>query len=321
MTFLSQYGLFFLQTLTLVIAILLTTAGIIALSSKQKSEGGINITKLNEAFEKQKQTMLEKTLSKKAFKAHLKDQKKQTKSKETDDKPHLYVIDFIGDIKASAVENLRKEITMVLSVAKPTDEVLVNIESGGGTVNSYGLGASQLQRILDQNIPLTVSVDKIAASGGYLMACVANKVLAAPFAIIGSIGVVAQMPNFHRLLKKHDIDFELLTAGEYKRTLTMFGENTDKAREKFGEDLDNIHHVFKDHIADHRQQVNMEKVATGEYWLAKDASNLELIDELSTSDEYIINKIQTHNVLKIEQKTKQSLMAKLLQPAAQILNF
>ncbi len=321
MTFLSQYGLFFLQTFTLVIAILLTLAGILSLTSKNKNEASVKITVLNDSFAKQKETMLEQTLSKKAYKAHVKEAKKQKKTISDKTESRLFVIDFVGDIKASAVENLRKEITMVLSVAKKTDEVLVNLESGGGTVNSYGLGASQLQRIRTHNIPLTVSVDKIAASGGYLMACVANKVLAAPFAIIGSIGVVAQMPNFHRLLRKHDIDFELLTAGEYKRTLTMFGENTDKAREKFGEDLENIHHVFKDHISDHRANVDMDKVATGEYWLAKDASNLQLIDDLTTSDEYINNKIETHKVLKIEQKSKLSLMAKLLKPAAHFLNF
>ncbi len=271
--------------------------------------------------QKKKKKMLEHTLDKKALKLHIKEQKKQDKKIEITSKPRLFVIDFIGDIKASAVDNLRKEITMILSVATHDDEILVTLESGGGTVNSYGLGASQLQRILSHNIPLTVSVDKIAASGGYLMACVANKVLAAPFAIIGSIGVVAQMPNFHRLLKKHNIDFELLTAGEYKRTLTMFGENTDKAREKFGNELENIHHVFKDHISKHRKQVSMEKVATGEYWLAKEAFELKLVDKLTTSDEYINQKIQSHKVLRIEHKTKPSFMAKLLKPAANILNF
>lgn len=321
MTFLSQYGLFFLQTFTLVVAILLTLAGTLALTSKNKNGDSVKITSLNEAYVTQKEKMLEQTLSKKAYKAHLKQVKKQNKDTDSQNNPRLFVIDFVGDIKASAVENLRKEITMALSVATPDDEILVNLESGGGTVNSYGLGASQLERIITHNIPLTVSVDKIAASGGYLMACVANKVLAAPFAIIGSIGVVAQMPNFHRLLKKHDVDFELLTAGEYKRTLTMFGENTDKAREKFGEDLENIHHIFKDHIAQHRSNINMDEVATGEYWLAKDASNLNLIDELTTSDEYINQKMDSHQVLKIEHKTKSSLMAKLLKPAAHILNF
>ena len=109
---------------------------------------------------------------------------------------------------------------------------------------AYGLAASQMQRIRDKKLKLTVCVDKVAASGGYMMAVVADKIIAAPFAVLGSIGVLAQVPNFHRLLKKHDVDFEMLTAGKYKRTLTMFGENTDKGREKFQEDIEDTHVLF-----------------------------------------------------------------------------
>lgn len=318
MTFLSNYGLFFLQTLTLVIAILATFAGIIALSTKNKNSSSLSITEINHDLEKQKNLMLEKTLDKKAFKLYQKQQKKQQKAVQTD-KPRLFIIDFVGDIKATAVDGLRKEITAILSVATDKDEVLVKIESAGGTVNSYGLGASQLQRITSKGLPLTVCVDKVAASGGYLMASVANKILAAPFAFIGSIGVVAQLPNFNRWLKKHDIDVELLTAGEYKRTLTMFGENTEQAREKFSEDLDNVHHIFKEHVSEHRKQTVIEKVATGEHWLAKEAFDLNLVDKLITSDEYIIDKAKDFKVLQVAYKTKTSMMAKVLRPVANML--
>ncbi|MCL4120182.1 UNVERIFIED_CONTAM: hypothetical protein GTU68_040926, partial [Idotea baltica] len=177
---------------------------------------------------------------------------------------HTFVIDFDGDIKASATENLRHEVTAILARATTNDEVVLRLESGGGMVHSYGLASSQLARIRDANIPLTICIDKVAASGGYMMACIAHKIIAAPFAILGSIGVVAQLPNIHRLLKKHNIDFEILTAGEYKRTLTMLGENTDKGREKFKEDLETTHHLFKDFVSLHRPQLNITEIATGE---------------------------------------------------------
>lgn len=223
-------------------------------------------------------------------------------------------------MKATQVEQLREEVTAILCVAKPEDEVLVRLDSPGGVVNSYGLAASQLQRIRDKNIPLTVSIDKMAASGGYLMACVANKIVAAPFAIIGSIGVVAQIPNFHRWLKKHDIDVELLTAGEYKRTLTLFGETTDKGRKKFQEDLEKIHLAFRNYIAVNRHNLDMDKIATGEHWLATDALDLKLVDQLATSDEYLIGKMTTYKAFKLTIPQKTSLANKLLKPAMRLMH-
>ena len=197
------------------------------------------------------------------------------------------MINFKGDIKASEVESLREEITSILTVVKTSDEVVLILESSGGTVHGYGLAASQLKRIRDREISLTVAVDKIAASGGYMMACVANKIIAAPFAIIGSVGVLAQLPNFHRLMKKYNIDYEQLSAGEYKRTLTLFGENDDKDREKFQEELEDTHELFKEFIKDNREQVDIDKIATGEHWYGKRALDLQLVDELITSDDYL----------------------------------
>jgi serine protease SohB len=252
-------------------------------------------------------------LNKKAFKLWQKAQKQEEKAQEKNptEKKHVYVIDFVGDIRASAVENLREEITAILSIATPKDEVIVRLESPGGMVNTYGLAASQLQRIRDKHIPLTVIVDKVAASGGYLMACVAHKILAAPFAIIGSIGVVAQLPNFHRLLKKKEIDYELITAGEYKRTLTMFGENTDKAREKFQEQIQDIHDHFKQFIHKNRGIVNLPEVATGEYWLASKALELKLVDELTTSDDYLLTQSHTADIYHVQYCVKKSVGSRL----------
>lgn len=308
MDFLAQYGLFVLKAFTLVVALLILTAGIFSLSRKPKPK--LEIRSLNKEYDEVKHQMQKEIIGKKLA-------KKKKKKKE---KPSLFVLDFDGDMKASQVETLRDEITAVLTIAKPTDKILIRLDSPGGVVNSYGLAASQLHRIRDQNIPLIVCIDKVAASGGYLMACVANEIIAAPFAIIGSIGVVAQIPNFHRWLKKNNVDVELLTAGEYKRTLTIFSENTEKGRQKFVEDLEQIHQRFKEYVLSNRQQLDIDKVSTGEHWLAKDAFDLKLVDALKTSDEYLNENMDAFNCFKIAIHGKQSLIAKLLKPGIKLLH-
>lgn len=240
-----------------------------------------------------------------AFKKSAKDDK-ATKHDKT-----LFVLDYSGDIKASATDKLREEISAVISVAKTGDEVLVRLESAGGQVHGYGLAAAQLARLKDAGIFLTVAVDKVAASGGYMMACVADRLIAAPFAIIGSIGVVSQMPNFHDFLKKHDIDIELFTAGEYKRTVTMFGKNDDEDRAKYQSELNRIHELFKDHIKHYRPTLDVEKVATGEFWFATDALTLGLIDEKGTSDSYLLQKMQDMNALHLHSRQKMTTLEKL----------
>jgi len=309
--FISQYGLFLLKCITLVIAILLLVAGLFSIGRKPKPR--LEIVSLNEQYEHLTDLMNKEILG-------TKPQKKKKNKKNKIKKPILYVIDFNGDIKASQVEQLRDEVTAILSVAKTNDEVLVKIDSPGGAVNGYGLAASQLQRIRDQNIPLTVSIDKVAASGGYLMACVANTIIAAPFAIIGSIGVVAQIPNFHRWLKKNNIDMELLTAGEYKRTLTLFGENTEKGREKFQQDLEKIHAAFRNYVLVNRSQLDIDKVATGEHWLATDAFDLKLVDKLLTSDDYLVQKMADYQAFKLIIQPKSSLVNKLLKPPMKLMH-
>jgi serine protease SohB len=308
MDFLAHYGLFALESFTIVIAVLLLVAGIFSISHNPKQK--LTITSLNKDFDEIKHLMHKEVLGKRL---------KKTK-KDKNVKPSLFVLDFIGDIKATQVDQLREEISAILTLATPKDEVVLRLESPGGSVNGYGLAASQLQRLRDKQIPLTICIDKIATSGGYLMACLGHQIIAAPFAIIGSIGVVAQMPNFHRLLKKHDIDVELLTAGEYKRTLTLFGENTDKGRKKFQEDLERIHLNFKDYVLANREQLNIDDVSTGEHWLAKDALTLRLVDSLQTSDDYINTKMSAFNVFNITIHAKQTLLAKILKPSMKLLH-
>ncbi|KJV45664.1 protease SohB [Acinetobacter indicus] len=231
----------------------------------------------------------------------------------------IYVLDFKGDMAASAVENLREEITLILATAKAgRDRVVVRLESPGGMVHVYGLAAAQLVRLRDAGFHLTICVDKVAASGGYMMACIANEIISAPFAIVGSIGVVAQVPNFNRLLKQHNIDFELYTAGQYKRTVTMFGENTEEGKAKFEEELQQTHSLFKHFVEKYRPQLNVEKVATGEHWYGQDASDLNLVDKLQTSDEYLLGLLPQHDVYVIETRRKPTLGEKLGLQAAQV---
>jgi serine protease SohB len=223
----------------------------------------------------------------------------------------IYVLDFDGDVAAEEVSSLREEITTVLSIAEPCDEIILKLESPGGMVHAYGLAASQLQRIKDAKIPLTICVDKVAASGGYMMACLADKLVAAPFAIIGSIGVVVQLPNFHKILKKNEVDYEVISAGEYKRTLSTFGEITDKGRAKVQEDVENIHEIFKQWVKSHRPIVDVSRVATGETWVGMQAKERYLVDELNTSDDVLVRACKDADVFEVNYKFKQTLQDKL----------
>lgn len=333
MEFFANYGLFLAKTITALIAIGLLLSLIANAKQKMRDtseRGHIEITKLNQQYEQVSEAMMLAVLDESEQKAMLKqrqkEKKKQAKASKkeakknsvqaqdnagAEQKNRVFVIKFDGNISASAVTNLREEISAVLSQATSDDEVVVKLESAGGMVHSYGLASSQLDRLRKENIPLTVCVDKVAASGGYMMACVADKILAAPFAIVGSIGVVAQMPNFNKLLKKHDVDFEVLTAGEHKRTLTVFGENTDKGRKKFIEDLEETHTLFKDYVAERRPQVAMDKVATGEVWYGSRAQELALIDDVKTSDEYLMHRVSEADVYEIAYKQKRKLHQRL----------
>lgn len=301
----------------MVIAIIIILITLFSLATKNKSntKGKITVKKLNQRYTNYKNLLNGAMLSKKAIKQNSKLAKKENKKPIDTEKKRIFVLRFKGDIRANQVESLREEVTALLTVATPKDEVVACIESPGGVVHGYGLAASQLQRIRARKIPLTVAVDKVAASGGYMMACVGDKIIAAPFAIIGSIGVVMQMPNFNKLLDKNNIEYEQLTAGEYKRTLTMFGKNTDKDREKMREELEETQILFKDFIAKNRPQVNLEQVATGEHWFATKAIEYQLVDELQTSDDYLLNASTKANLYEISKETKKSFLQKMTKSA------
>ena len=317
MDFLIEYGMFLAKALTIIISIGLVLSMVVSTSQKTNrgdDNGEIEILPLNIDFEKTKNKLRIATVEESEKKIERKKIKKESKNKNAfnpKSKRRVYVVNFEGNIAASAVDNLREEITAILSVANKKDEIVVRLESSGGMVHSYGLASSQLDRIKKAKLKLTICVDKVAASGGYMMACVGDKIIAAPFAIVGSIGVVAQMPNFNKLLKKHDIDFELLTAGEHKRTLTLFGKNTDKGREKFIEELNETHELFKEYVSKRRPNVDINKIASGEIWFGSRAKELSLVDEISTSDEYICSCFNSAKVFEIKFVRKQKLLQRV----------
>lgn len=324
--FFLAYGLFAAKAVTLILVILLAVIALVLIitsRTRERERESIEIEKINDVFTSMKEALESELLTKDELKANAKAQKKREKEEDKARKKRLkegvieplksrlFVLRFVGDMEASEVDNLRQAITAILSVAQTSDEVLIILESAGGLVHNYGLAASQLNRIRERQIPLTASIDLVAASGGYLMACVANKIIAAPFAVVGSIGVLAQVPNFNRLLKKLDIDVEEHTAGEYKTTLTMFGENTDKDRDKFKQELDDTHQLFKQYVHDQRPGLNIDKLATGEHWYGTQAINLNLIDELITSDDYLLNRNESHDIYEVNYVITQSLSEKI----------
>ena len=327
MDFILDIAEFLLQAIILLAVFLVAFAGVMALSQRKRGpaeEGTVEARSLNERFEMHEEAVRAVIEDPLESKARGKDQKKEKKARrkaikqalktEKDGeprRPRVFVLDFDGDMQASQVDQLREEVSAILPVVGEADKVLLRLESGGGVVHGYGLAASQLMRLKDAGITLTISVDKVAASGGYMMACVGDEIIAAPFAILGSIGVVAQLPNFHRLLKKNDIDFEMHTAGEYKRTLTVFGENTDKAREKFQADIDDIHVLFKEFVSSNRPVVAIDEVATGEFWFGQRALEKNLADRLCTSDSFLVEHLEGYDLIEIRYRVKRSWQEKL----------
>ncbi|MCY4296040.1 MAG: protease SohB [Gammaproteobacteria bacterium] len=320
MEYLIEYGLFLAKAATVVAAIVLVIAAAAAAGNRRQGgrrgrRGRIKVTELNRHVDELRDALRDKVLSKAQCKQLAKAEKAERKKAAKEEKKRakaaaggapveagkrLFVLRFKGDMAAEKVASLREEITAILSIAGEADEVLLCLESPGGMVHAYGLASSQLARIRKRGIPLTICVDKVAASGGYMMACLADKLIAAPFAIIGSIGVVLQLPNFHRVLRRNEIDYELITAGEFKRTLTVFGEVTDKARGKAQEDVDNIHGLFKNWVKEHRPAVDLGRIATGETWVGTQAMDLRLVDEIGTSDEKIVAACAERKVYEVE---------------------
>lgn len=317
---LTEIVIYLIKLFAFVAALLVLFSGIMAITNRSKGSdyNKLRVEKLNDYYDDLRHSLRKHVFGKKILKKVCKQEAKNKKNlaKQAEDeqtsRKRVFVIDFKGDIKASGLDSLRQEITAILDSARKQDEVVCRLESPGGMVHTYGLAASQLARLRSKHIPLTVCVDKVAASGGYLMAAIADTIVAAPYAIVGSIGVVAQMPNFNRFLKKHYVDYELLTAGEYKRTLSVLGPNTNKGRKKFLEELEAIHTQFKNTIEQYRPQVDVDKVATGEHWLAEKAYSLKLVDTIATSDDYLLSRIENCDVYHISMQHKKKLSDKVM---------
>ena len=311
--FLAEYGLFLLKVVTVAIAIVVIIV-IAAAEGRKAGHEGLEVESINKKYKGMASVLRKAVMQKSDQKKEAKEEKKREKAdaKKASSRPKSFVIDFKGDLKASGVPSLREEVTAILDVATADDEVLVRLENHGGVVHEHGLAASQLARIRDRDIRLSICVDKVAASGGYLMACVASKIYAAPFAILGSIGVLAQIPNFNRLLDSHGVDFEQITAGKYKRTVTMFGENTDEDRAKLREELEEVHGLFKSAVSTYRPDLDLDKIATGEHWYGSRALELGLADEIKTSDELLTELATDRELFRVTYHIKQPLQKRLM---------
>jgi len=318
-----DYGLFLAKALTIVVALLVLVAVSITLSRKASDADSLTVENLNQRYRNLANTLKSAALGKSELKALAKSEKENAKAtrKKGSQRPKTFVIDFKGDIRASGTDALREEITAIISIAGKDDEVVVRLDNAGGMVHEHGLAASQLVRLRDKNVPLVVAVDKVAASGGYLMACVANEIVAAPFAILGSIGVLAQLPNFNRMLEQHGVDFEQVTAGKYKRSVTMFGKNTDENRAKLREELEDVHELFKSIVSKYRPMLNIDEVATGEHWYGERALELKLADGLSTSDELLTERANDRDIFKVHFKIRHPLKKRLLGTADSMLEW
>lgn len=299
MEFLLDVVSFALKVLAIAIAVAIVASLLIAQMRRRTASpfGQLRIVSLNDHYQYLYMNLRQALLTKKAFKAEKKAEKKSpSKPKEK----RIFVLDFKGDLAATSVADLREQVSAIITIATPDDEVVLRLESPGGIVSNYGLAASQLVRLREAGIPLTACVDQVAASGGYMMACVANQIFAAPFAIVGSIGILAMVPNFHRLLKKFDVDYFEMTAGEYKTTLTPMGEVTEKGLAKFKEDMEDAHQLFKTFIKQYRGQLDVDAIATGEHWFGQNAVANHLIDRVTTSDDYLLSQRQTADIYRIE---------------------
>jgi len=318
--FLSDYGIFLLELLTVAAIVVVAALMILSAVRKPNEENRLSVEHINKSIEQRtdaaKRTILGRRDSRKLIRSRKKERKRKTTVEGSGDRRRrIFVLDFLGDVRATATASLREEVSAVLELAEKDDEVLLRLENTGGAVHEHGLAASQLLRLRARGIPLTVAVDRVAASGGYLMACTADRIIAAPFAIIGSIGVLVQLPNFHRLLDEKGIDFEQLTAGRFKRTLTVFGENTEEGREKMKEELVEVHELFQQRVKELRPSLDIEQVATGEHWYGSRALELNLIDEIGTSDDFLLNSTQSADLYKLSFKRPKKFIERMLHGA------
>ncbi len=316
---LVQYGLFLAKAVTVVVAVgaILAMAGRAARHSREAVS--LETRRLEDRVGVARRTLRRAIMPTRQFRREERARRRERKARDTRQRRRVYVIDFRGDLRARAVRTLREEVSAVLGVATAEDEVVVRLENAGGMVHEHGLAASQLLRIRSRGIPLTALVDKVAASGGYMMACTANRIVAAPFAILGSIGVLLQLPNFNRLLESHGIDFELVKAGERKRTLTVFGKNTDVDRTRMREEIDHVHELFKRFVAEHRPQLEVATVATGEHWFGTRALELGLCDALGTSDDYLLEAAEEADVHEVRYRIRRPIGRRLAETGAAVL--
>ncbi len=221
--------------------------------------------------------------------------------------PRLAVLRFQGlrDLNASGDQRLSEAIDEVLVNRDHFEEAVVIIDSPGGTTHGYGHAYALLERLSASGLKVTACIDRIGASGGYLMALPADRILAGPFAIVGSVGVVAGIPNVKRLLEEKGVSYRLFVAGDKKRVVHFADDDGPEVREYMDEKLAGIHTQFLQAVEKHRgDRVKLDEVRSGDHWSAEESveKGLGLVDELQTSAEYLLERNREVALVMIERR-------------------
>lgn len=210
------------------------------------------------------------------------------------------VLRFEGDTMATGRQDFARMVDEVLHNKERIQRVIVVVNSPGGGVSVYGQMFAGMERMRNAGVDVTACVDTYAASGGYLMSVPAQRIIAAPFAMVGSIGVVSEFMNFNKLLRRLGVEPMTITAGELKRTVTPLSEVTEENKAAYKAQLEAIHRQFIAVVKKYRE-VDADRVCTGNHWTAAESVELKLnlVDGLATSQEYLFEANQTEDLVTI----------------------
>lgn len=166
------------------------------------------------------------------------------------------------------------------------EAIVLRIDSPGGSV----VGSDEIyQALLAIDKPLVVSMGEVAASGGYYIACAADRVLANPGTLTGSIGVISMVPNIEELMEKIGVEVLVIKSGALKDEGSVFREMTEEEREVWQRIIDEAYDQFVGIVADGRDlpPQAVRELADGRVYTGHQALELGLVDELGNLSEAI----------------------------------
>ena len=184
------------------------------------------------------------------------------------------------------IRNSRKVVEWIdkLSENSSIRAILVRIDSPGGGVAPSQEIYDALKRAREKGKPVVASIGSLGASGGYYIACAADKIVADPGSVTGSIGVIMQFPVIRDLLRKLGIDYEVIKSGEFKDIASPLRPMTDKERRLLKEVILDVYSQFVDVVAESRglPKDSVLKIADGRILSGRQAYELGLVDTLGS---------------------------------------